>query len=42
MKFTALINEEVFAQGQKIGDIKDVYIDPEKWDITHLEIQLTK
>ena len=42
MKFSELIDEDVFAQGQKIGEVKDVYVDPEKWEITHLEIQLTK
>lgn len=42
MKFTDLIDEDVFAQGQKIGVVKDVYIDSEKWEITHFEIQLTK
>jgi len=42
MKFNDLIDEEVFAQGQKIGVVKDVYIDSEKWEITHFEIQLTK
>lgn len=42
VKFNDLIDEDVFAQGQKIGVVKDVYIDSEKWEITHLEIQLTK
>jgi sporulation protein YlmC with PRC-barrel domain len=42
LKFTDLIDEDVLAQGQKIGVIKDVYVDSEKWEITHFEIQLTK
>ena len=42
MKFNDLVGEDVLAQGEKIGEIKDVYIDSEKWEITHLEIQLTK
>jgi len=42
VKFIDLIDEDVFAQGQKIGVVKDVYIDSEKWEITHFEIQLTK
>lgn len=42
VKFNDLIDEDVFAQGQKIGVVKDVYIDSEKWEITHFEIQLTK
>jgi sporulation protein YlmC with PRC-barrel domain len=42
LKFSELIDEDVFAEGQKIGEVKDVYVDSEKWEITHLEIQLTK
>jgi len=42
MKFSDLMDEKVIAQGQKIGEVKDVYVDSEKWEITHLEIQLTK
>ena len=42
MKFSELIDEDVFAQDVKIGEVKDAYIDTETWEITHLEIQLTK
>jgi hypothetical protein len=42
LKFSELIDEDVFAEGQKVGEVKDVYVDSEKWEITHLEIQLTK
>ena len=42
MKFSDLIGEDVLAQGDVIGEVKDVYIDTESWEITHLEIQLTK
>ena len=42
MKFNDLRDQNVFADGEKIAQIKDVYIDQEKWEITHLEIQLTK
>jgi len=42
LKFSELIDEDVFAEGLKIGEVKDVYVDSEKWEITHLEIQLTK
>ena len=42
MKFSELMGENIFAQGQKIGEVKDSYIDQENWEITHLEIQLTK
>ena len=37
-----MINEDVFAQGEKIGEVKNVYVDPETWEITHLEVLLTK
>lgn len=42
MKLSQLAKENVIAEGEKIGEIKDAYIDSEKWEITHLEIQLTK
>ena len=42
MKLGEFIDQEVFIEGQKIGKVKDVYFDAENWEITHLEIQLTK
>ena len=42
MKLSEFVDQEVFIEGQKIGEVKDVYFDPENWEITHLEIQLTK
>ena len=42
MKISELINEDIIAQGQIIGEVKNVYVNPETWEITHLEIQLTK
>ena len=42
MKFNDLLNLDIIAQGEKIGEVKDIYIDPEKWEVSHLEIQLTK
>ena len=42
MKLGEFMDAEVFVEGQKIGKVKDVYFDPENWEITHLEIQLTK
>jgi len=42
LKLGELIGEDVFVEGQKIGEVKDVYFDAENWAITHLEIQLTK
>ena len=42
MKFSKMIDQEVFAEDGKIGKIKDLFIDEQKWEVTHLEIQLTK
>ena len=36
------MDEDVFVQGEKIGEVKDVHIDAENWEVTHIEIQLTK
>jgi sporulation protein YlmC with PRC-barrel domain len=29
-------------QNEKIGEVKDITLDPEEWTVTHLEIELTK
>ena len=42
MKFSKMIDQEVIAEDGKIGKIKDLFIDEQKWEVTHLEIQLTK
>ena len=42
MKLGKLINKYIFIEGQKFGKVKDVYFDAENWEITHLEIQITK
>jgi hypothetical protein len=42
LKLLATLDKKVFVEGQRIGEVKDVYFDPENWQITHLEIQLTK
>jgi hypothetical protein len=42
MESKKFMNADVFAQDEKIGTVKEIGIDPESWDITHLEIQLTK
>ena len=36
------LDKDVFALDEKIGEVKEIEIDPEDWKITHLEIQLTK
>ena len=42
MKFSEMMNEAVYSEGEKIGEIKDLYIAAQEWEVTHLEIQLTK
>ena len=42
MKFSEMMEQDVYAEGEKIGEIKDMYIDAKDWEVTHLEIQLTK
>jgi sporulation protein YlmC with PRC-barrel domain len=42
MKFSKLVNQDVFVENQKIAKVKDVVIDTDEWKITHLEIELTK
>jgi hypothetical protein len=42
MKSKMFMDKDVFALDEKIGEVKEIEIDPENWKITHLEIQLTK
>jgi sporulation protein YlmC with PRC-barrel domain len=42
MESRKFMNADVFAQDEKIGTVKEIGIDPESWDITHLDVQLTK
>ena len=42
MKLVEFLDKDVFVEDQKIGQVKDVYFDPENWQITHLKVQLTK
>jgi len=42
MKSREFMDKDVFALDEKIGEVKEIEIDPEQWKITHLEIQLTK
>jgi hypothetical protein len=37
-----IVNADIFVEDKKIGKIKGVIIDPEKWTLTHLEVELTK
>ena len=42
MKSKEFMDKDVFALDEKIGQVKEIGIDPEKWIITHLEIELEK
>ena len=42
IKSVDIINANLIAEDKKIGKIKGVIIDPEKWTLTHLEVELTK
>jgi len=42
MESKKFMNADVYAQDEKIGTVKEIGIDPESWDITHLELQLTR
>lgn len=42
IKFTELLNQDVFAEGERIGEIEDLYVDRETWEVSHLEIKMTK
>jgi hypothetical protein len=36
------MDQDVWAEDEKIGKVKEIGIDPETWKVTHLEIELTK
>lgn len=42
MKFSEIIDKEVYVENFKIGTVKDTIVDEEEWKMTHLEIELTK
>jgi len=42
MESKKFMNADVYAQDEKIGTVKEMGIDPENWEITHLELQLTR
>ena len=42
MNSKEFMGKDVFALNEKIGEVKELGIDPEDWKITHLEIELTK
>jgi sporulation protein YlmC with PRC-barrel domain len=42
MKFKEIVEKEIYVEDFKVGDVKDVIVDEEGWNVTHLEIELTK
>ena len=42
MKSSELIDREVYIEDFKVGRVRSVLVDGEKWKITHLEVELTK
>jgi sporulation protein YlmC with PRC-barrel domain len=42
MKGKELMDKDVYAGDEKIGQVKEIGIDPENWKVTHLELELTK
>jgi len=42
MKISEIFDQEVYVENEKIGQVKDVYVDAETWEVTHFEVQLTK
>ena len=37
-----LIGSPIYVEEMKLGEIKGVIIDPEKWKLTHLNVELTQ
>jgi sporulation protein YlmC with PRC-barrel domain len=42
MKSREFLYKDVFALDEKIGEVKEIEIDPEEWKVTHLELELEK
>lgn len=42
MKFSEMVDKDVYVENFEVGKVKDVIMDEEEWKITHLEIELTK
>jgi sporulation protein YlmC with PRC-barrel domain len=42
MKSKMFMDKDVFSLDEKIGEVKEIEIDPEEWKVTHLELELTK
>jgi sporulation protein YlmC with PRC-barrel domain len=42
MKSKEFMDKDVYALDEKIGQVKEIGIDPKDWKVTHLELELTK
>ncbi|MGA2309573.1 MAG: hypothetical protein ABSG57_08510 [Candidatus Bathyarchaeia archaeon] len=42
MKSKEFMDKDVYAGTEKIGTVKELGIDPGSWEVTHLEVELTK
>jgi sporulation protein YlmC with PRC-barrel domain len=42
MKSRDFLDKDVYAEDEKIGQVKEMEIDPKDWKVTHLEVELTK
>ena len=42
MKSREFLDKDVFVEDEKIGEVKEIEIDPEEWKVTHLEVELEK
>jgi sporulation protein YlmC with PRC-barrel domain len=42
IKFSKILDQDVYVENEKIGQVKDVYMDCETWEVTRFEVQLTK
>jgi sporulation protein YlmC with PRC-barrel domain len=42
MKSRDFLDKDVYTEDEKIGQVKEMEIDPKDWKVTHLEVELTK
>ena len=42
MKSEEFMDKDVFALDEKIGKIKEIEVDANEWNVTHLEVELDK
>ena len=42
MRSKDFMDKDLYAEGDKIGKVKDVVIDTENWKVTHFDVELTR